>query len=97
MSATDAELSNLKRYKTLRRRFLYLAAAFVPVMVVLLRESELLVGSYLLAQMVGFATLAILAAMWVSTQLLAVSKMQELIGWWPPLSVSCRHCGFPRN
>jgi hypothetical protein len=97
MSATDAGLSNLQRYKTLRKCFLYLAAAFIPVMVILFGASQVLVGNYLPAEVIGFCTLAVLAAMWVRLSYWPCPECGRFIGWWPPLTARCRHCGFPRR
>jgi hypothetical protein len=96
MSTTDAGLLSLRRYKLLRKRFLYLATAFVPMMVILFGASQVLVGSYLPAQVIGLVTLAILAVLWVRLSYWPCPECGRFIGWWPPLAARCRHCGFPR-
>jgi hypothetical protein len=95
MLTTDAGLSDLQRYKNLRRHFLRLAAAFIPMMVILAGVSQILLGNYVLAQLIGFCTLAILAVMWIRLSYWPCPQCGKFIGWWPPLAVRCRHCGFP--
>jgi hypothetical protein len=95
MLATDSDFASLVKYKLLRKRFLYLAAAFIPSMVILMELSRVLVGSYLPAQIVVFAFLAVLAVLWSRLSYWPCPECKGFIGWWPPLVARCRRCGFP--
>jgi hypothetical protein len=97
MSTSDTQASSLKRYKTLRRRFLYLLLGFTPMMTVLLVLTRALIGTYLPAWIVCFALMAIMTVMSIRLRTWPCPECGNLIGWWPPFVARCRHCGFPHG
>jgi len=94
MASLDCSL-DLQRYKNLRRRFLYLACAFVPVVYSLALVSGRLFGTYLPAQITAILGMAALAVIWIRLSYWRCPSCAGFIGWWPPLVAKCRRCGFP--
>jgi hypothetical protein len=86
---------DVQRYKDLRRRFLYLAGAFVPVVYSLALASGKLFGTYLPAQIVAIGGMVALAAIWIRLSYWRCPNCAGFIGWWPPLVARCQRCGFP--
>jgi len=85
---------DLRRFKNLRKLFLWLAAAFIPVIFIVGLTSGSLLGSYLPAQVFALAWMLILAVLWIRLSCWSCPKCGGSVGWWPPLVAKCRRCGF---
>jgi hypothetical protein len=93
---TLADKLDVKRYTRLRRVFFYLAAAFIPLFVLLAVVSSALFQTYKPADVVAIAWLAVLSILWIRLSYWRCPRCRGFIGWWPPLVARCGRCGFPK-